>query len=75
MGEDARLDKKNITDIFLMMQNQPIELPSIEETKVINTLKDKTQGLLRQTDILDQIALFKAAKAKITAANKTAYTN
>jgi len=58
-----------------MMQNQPIELPSIEETKEINPLIDKTQGLLRQTDILDQITLFKAAKAKITAINKIAHTN
>jgi hypothetical protein len=58
-----------------MMQNQPIELPSIEETKNIKPLIDKNQGLRRQSDMLDQIALFKAAKDKIAAANKAAHTN
>lgn len=69
---DNRLNNKNMSNMFLIMQNNPIQLPSIEETK------ENTDALLplidRNQNILNQITLLKAAKNKADAipfANKS----
>jgi Mitochondrial ribosomal protein (VAR1) len=69
---DNRLNNKNISNMFLMMQNHPIQLPSTEKTEesvdAVLPLINKNQKML------NQITLLKAAKNKsdaITYANKS----
>jgi len=54
-----RLNKKNISEIFLVQTKKPIKLPTLEELEL-----PELPVLNKKQKVLAQIALFKAAKVK-----------
>lgn len=69
---DNKLNIKNISNMFLMMQNQPIQLPSIKETE--ESVDAALPLINKNQKMLNQITLLKAAKNKwdaIPFANKS----
>jgi hypothetical protein len=46
-----RLNKKNISDIFLRLESQPIQLPTLEELKIIDPVKQTKKKVSVKTSL------------------------